>query len=283
MKVRLVLPALLVVCASLVLIDSAPLAQTQRDRPSRRVTNPVRTQSQVPVPTPTSSTPSASDPTLVSTAEEQDETPARTRRTTGRTRRNATSDADAEGQTPGEQERLRRTVNRLSEQVNRLSEDMAQMKGDQRVLVDLERLTRAEQRAESLRAQLRDVTDKEFTLQERAAQLQDELDPDAIARRAALVGSLRPDEVRDQIRRGLERERERVQRQLELLGTSRTRLESAIASADAEVERIRQRIEAAEREQPGSTTGTGTGTTNAITPATAAPSPTPTPAEPPKE
>ncbi len=148
------------------------------------------------------------------------------------------------------------------------------MKSDQRALFDLERLHRAEQRAEGLRAQLRDVSDKEFGYQERLAQIEDELQPDAIQRRAAVVGTLNPGAVRDSIQRSLERERDRVRRQLEMLTNSRVRLEAAVATAEAEVERLRQRVEANDQAQ-----------SNAGAPPDASPTPTPastpTPAEPP--
>jgi chromosome segregation ATPase len=224
---------------------ACPAAAAQESRrPSRRATSPVR-RAPVPVPTPLPT----SEPTLVSSAADQpaqDEEPRRTgRRTAGRARRGSTTSAEQDS----EQEQLTRTLNELTEQVTRLSQEMTQIKGDQRTLVDLERLSRAEQRAEGLRAQLRDVTDKEFTLQERAAQIEDEIDPGAIERRAALIGSLRPADVREQIRRSLERERERVNRQLEMLANSRVRLESAVATADLEVEKLRQRLDAEDRQQ----------------------------------
>ncbi|HYN86023.1 MAG TPA: hypothetical protein VER32_12300 [Pyrinomonadaceae bacterium] len=225
-----------------------------RNRPSRRATNPVRTTRAVaPAPTPLPS-PDASEPRLVSAADgagAQDETAAPTRRRTGRTTTATRRAADE-----AERDEMRETVERLSNTVTKLSDEVTQLKGEQRILVDLERLTRAEQRAEGLRAQLRDVADKEFALQERAAQLEEELEPDAIERRAALIGSLNPAAVRDSIRRGLERERDRVRAQLEMLATSRVRLESAVASADNEVTRIKARIEAAENEQGGPTTNT---------------------------
>ena len=232
-----------------------PEAQSQRRsssrRPSRRTTNPVRPAS-VPVPTPLpQATPAAApEPRLVSSAEDvavqEDNERQPTRRTSsGRARRNTSAEPAAET----EEEQLRRTVDKLNEQVTRLSQDMTEIKGEQRTLVDLERLTRAETRAEGLRAQLRDVTDKEFMLQERAAQIEDELEPSAIERRAALTGSLRPADVRDQIRRTLEREKERVRTQLEMLANSRVRLDSAIASADLEVEKIKERLDAADRQQ----------------------------------
>ena len=240
----------------------------QRRRPSRRATTPAR-QSSEPSPTPSTTPSTSGEPRLVSTADDdgQDETP---RRSTSRTRRAAEPEP-----TP---DPLRSTVTRLSTQVEKLSEDLSQMKTDQRALFDLERLNRAEQRAETLRAQLRDVTDKEFMHQERLAQIEDELDPAAIQRRAALTGSLNPSAVRDSIQRSLERERERTRRQLELVSNSRSRLEGAVSSAEAEVERLRQRLDANDQPQAGSANPVANPqTTNAPTPTS-----TPTPAEPPK-
>lgn len=235
-------------------------AVAQQRRTSRRVTNPVR-----PRPTPTTP-PVTDEPALVSTADDEQE-PA-----SSRTGRRGAAAAPTPAPDP-----LRTTVEQLSTQVERLTEDVSSMRSDQRALFDLERLTRAEQRAESLRAQLRDVSDKEFAYQERLAQVEDELQPDSIQRRAAVVGTLNPGTVRDQIQRSLERERERIRRQLEMVTNSRSRLEAAVASAETEVERLRQRVEANEQPQ-----------TNAATPTPApppAPTPTetPTPAEPPTE
>ena len=225
------------------LLDTSAQARRRR-RPSRRITNPVRPQqatSTVPVPAvPSSGAPTSTDPTVVSTVDESgigtDSSASQTTSSRGRRR------------TP-EPANLRRTVDSLSAQVTSLSESLLQMREQQRALVNLERLTRAEQRAESLRTQLRDVTDKEFALQERAAQVEDDIQPEAIERRAALTGSLRPADLRDQIRRTFERERERLRAQLQLLATSRARLETAVANADTEVERIRALIDADERTQ----------------------------------
>jgi flavin-binding protein dodecin len=145
-------------------------------------------------------------------------------------------------------------------------------------MFDLERLTRAEQRAEDLRTQLREVTDKELQYQERLAEIDYESQPDSIQRRAALVGTLDPSAVRDAMQQALERERTRIQKQLELLGSSHTHLETAIASADAEVEKLRQRVEATDQEQTNATGATATNTNTNATP-----QPTPTPAAQPPE
>ena len=241
----------------------------QRKRTSRRASNPARPQA---VPTPPLP---ADEPTVVSTADEPQQTqPAR--RTTGRRQQQPSVQA--------ENERLNGTVRDLSTQVEQLSGQLNQMKADQRAMYDLERLTRAEQRAEELRRPLREITDKEFQLQERLAEIDYESQPDSIQRRAALIGSLNPSAVRDAISQQLERERTRIRKQLELLGTSRTRLETAVATADAEVERLRVRVEAADQaqqQQQQTTPPLSTSPTDANATATPQPTPTPTPAQPP--
>ncbi|HEX7174585.1 MAG TPA: hypothetical protein VF240_04805 [Pyrinomonadaceae bacterium] len=266
---------ILLLTATMFVAEALP--QQRGRRPSRRATAPARARGDVlPAPTPL-----PAEPSVISTAEDvaaqDDDTPPR-RRNSRTTRRAAAQEADEQQR---REEEMRNSVNRLTQTVTRLSDELTAMKGEQRVLVDLERLTRAEQRAESLRSQLRDVTDKEFVLQDRLAQITAELDPGAIERRSLLIGSLNPANVREQIRLSLEREKERVSRQLELLNTSRVRLESAVAAAEQDAERIKARIDAIEQQQ---TDANAAGNQTTIT--QPAPTPTPTsnpPAEPPQE
>jgi outer membrane murein-binding lipoprotein Lpp len=266
MRARLVQSFCISLLTILVFVLCLPGTQAQqRRRASRRTTHPARPHT---VPTPALS----DEPSVISTADEpQGETPRRT--TTTRTRQGANTQA--------ENDRLHGTVRDLSSQVEQLNGQVNQMKNDQRAMFDLERLTRAEQRAEDLRRQLREVTDKEFQYQERLAEIDYELQPEAIQRRAALVGSLNPSAVRDAMQAQLERERVRIQKQLEMLGSSHTRLEASVATADAEVERLRQRVEAADQTQPAGPAANGADTNNTGTNATPQPSPTPTPAQPP--
>lgn len=240
-------------------------ALAQRKRTSRRVTNPVRTS---PTPDTTSG-----EPSVVSTADEPDETPRRN--TSRRQQQRETPPVQAEN------DRLHGTVRDLSTQVEQLNGQLNQMKADQRAMYDLERLTRAEQRAEQLRTQLREITDKEFQYQERLAEIDYESQSDSIQRRAALIGSLDPSAVRGAIAAQLEREGVRIKKQLELLAASHTRLEAAVASADAEVERLRQRVDAADaaQQQSAPAPDAATGTTTIPAPQ---PNPTPTPAQPPQ-
>jgi chromosome segregation ATPase len=133
-----------------------------------------------------------------------------------------------------------------------------------------ERLTRAEQRAESLRTQLSQTLEKQADLQARADQIEYDLRPESIELRAATIPSLHADDVRTQIRQSLENEKKRVRAQLDLLDSMRSRLETAIAGADAEADRLRARL---------NEIIDATGTTPSNT--TPAPTPSPTPEAPP--
>ena len=210
-------------------------AQKRRTKRSRRVTNPVtQTAIVTPAPTPGAST---AEPRIISTAEENaSETSTTTGGRRSSTRRNTA---------PQPEEDSRQKMERLSAQVNALNDKLSQMEQQQRTLVDLERLSRAETRAEGLRVQLRDVQEKEADLQARSEQLDYESKPEVIERTLAVTGSTRPEELRETRRRQLEAEKSRVQSQLNLIATSRARLETAIANADAEADRIRARVDAA--------------------------------------
>ncbi len=231
-------------------------AQRTRTKRSRRITNPKPTAtSTTPIAQPTP--PVDSDVRIISTADDppvgttdEDQPPATTRRTS---RSRSTTVAD-------EPESTRRTVNRLSQQVDKLTDKINQIEGQQRALVDLERLSRAEQRAEGFRAQLRDVQAKEADLQSRLEQIEYDLKPENIERNSSFYGTTRPEDVRDARRRQLENEKSRIQSQLTLIQTSRIRLESAIALADTEVERLRARLDASDPLTNPQTTDTNNST-----------------------
>ncbi|MDT5063626.1 MAG: hypothetical protein QOH63_4085 [Acidobacteriota bacterium] len=221
-------------------------AQRKRNKRPRRVTNPVTSSTTARPPVlPATQT----DPQIISTADQQ------------ATEQNNTSDVN--GQLPTDKRRtnrkrtadpvededsMRRTVNDLTNQVTKLSDKLTQMEQQQRTLVDLERLSRAEQRAETLRAQQRDVQEKEGNLSARMEQLEFDLKPENIERSVATFGSTHPEDARDARRRALESEQTRTRAQLDLLATSRQRLDTAIVNADMEVDKLRKRIEDATAE-----------------------------------
>lgn len=158
---------------------------------------------------------------------------------------NNNENTNANAQSP-DPEAMKQTIRTLSSQVDKLTEKISQMDEAQRSLVDLERLSRAEQRASSLRTELRDVQAKESDLQARAEEIDYALKPENIERSIAGYGTTHPEELREQRRRQLEGEKERVRKQLAQLAASRAQLEQAIAGADVEVERLHKRLDAAD-------------------------------------
>ena len=142
MKKVLARAALALLVAGFALMPDAH--SQQKRRPSRRTTTRTR-------PQPVQAPDLPDEPTVVSTA---DDTSGTTPRRTTRTARQQQQSTQAEN------EQLRGTVRDLSGQVEQLSGQLNQMKADQKAMFDLERLTRAEQRAEQLRTQLRELTDK---------------------------------------------------------------------------------------------------------------------------
>ena len=135
------------------------------------------------------------------------------------------------------------TINNLSNQVNRLNEKLTQMQEDDRYQLDMERLTRAEQRAEQLRMQLVDVQSKIADLEARLEQLDYALKPENIDRATQGYGTVHPEEAREARRKQLESEKGRVQAQLKILSTSLNRLEVSVANADNEVDMLRAKLE----------------------------------------
>jgi DNA repair exonuclease SbcCD ATPase subunit len=138
---------------------------------------------------------------------------------------------------------MQRTINALSNQVDRLNNKLTKMEENDKSLVDMERLTRAEQRAENLRMQQIDVESKLADLQARLEQTEWAIKPENIERLNAGYGSVRPEEARETRRRALEGERTRLLAQIKILETSRARLEQSVATADAEVDSLRARLE----------------------------------------
>jgi predicted nucleic acid-binding Zn-ribbon protein len=224
-------------------------AQSRRKRRPRRVTRPAVVR---PVITnPAIAAPGSEQATgpdgerIISTAEEGS---AESSTSESSPAKNKTSPKTAN-------EGIQQTINSLSNQVDRLNDKLTEMQENDRTLIDMERLTRAEQRSESLRTQQIDVESKLADLQSKLELIEYQLKPENIER-AAGYGTLHPEEARDSRRRQLENERARAQAQVRILETSRTRLETAVRTADAEVDALRQKIELqqATKDTSGTTT-----------------------------
>jgi membrane protein involved in colicin uptake len=92
---------------------------------------------------------------------------------------------------------------------------------------------------ERLRAQLRDVVDREAQLQDRAARLDEDLRPESIERSVATVGTTDAAALRARRREELERQKADVGGQLSEASAKRARLEAEIAAAEAEAVRLK--------------------------------------------
>lgn len=205
-------------------------AQRRRKRRVRRTPRPVVTN---PVIAPQGSEQSDGSDKIISTADENGNLVDTTEEGTP-AKKKVTKSGDAN---------IQQTIQDLSHQVNRLNEKLSQMQENDRSLIDMERLTRAEQRAESVRSQMLDTESKLADLQARLDQVDYSLKPENIDQAIAGYGSVHPEEARAARRRQLENEKARLQAQINLLENSRTRLQASLATAEAEVDLLRRRID----------------------------------------
>src|ERR1044071_2005498 len=122
-----------------------------------------------------------------------------------------------------------------------------------------------ESQIERLRAQLRDVVDREAQLQDRVARLDEDLRPENVERSVAAVGTTDAAALRARRREQLEKEKAEITGQLADVSAKRTRLEAEIATAEAEAVRLKAAALAPKEATPRNT--------QATTPATPAPTP----------
>ena len=144
-------------------------------------------------------------------------------------------------------ESMKRTIRTLSNQVDKLTDKLNDLQASQQSMVDLERLSRAEQRSAQLRTELSGVQAKKAELAAHLEDVEFALKPENIERATAGYGTTRPEEMREQRRRQLENERTRTQQQLDQLNASETRLQQAIATSDADLDRLQKKLDAADR------------------------------------
>ena len=224
----------LVLLLSIFVVDAG--GQTKKRRRARRVTPKPVVTNPVIAPPGGEQDPTAGNERIISTVDENPTAAEKTAETPQSKKGKGTTKKTADD--PNIQD----TINALSNQVDKLNDKLSQMQENDRSLIDMERRTRAEQRAEGLRAQQVDVESKLADLQSKLDQTEYLLKPENIER-AAGYGTLHPEEARDARRRQLESEKSHTLAQIKILETSRERLETAVTSADAEVDALRQRME----------------------------------------
>jgi hypothetical protein len=112
-----------------------------------------------------------------------------------------------------------------------------------RILMNLDILTRAEQRADSLRKQLFEMIERESTIKTRLDQIENDMRSESIERTLQLSGSMRPEEVRENRRKSLTAEKANLQSLLLQVQSTRANLELNLQRAEQMVERLRLKAE----------------------------------------
>jgi hypothetical protein len=150
-----------------------------------------------------------------------------------------------------ELEQLRKSLQTLNARLREISDKLlapdtnpsvSPKESQNRISLSLDLLSRAEQRAEILRRQLLELTEKEIAARNRLVQIEEEIRPESIERTLAVVGSTRSLELREVRRRVLDNERRGYESLLNQTLQSRVRLEDDVKQADALVAKLRQRV-----------------------------------------
>ncbi|HEX8737386.1 MAG TPA: hypothetical protein VF721_18780 [Pyrinomonadaceae bacterium] len=219
-----------IILGLLTVLSFDALAQTRKRKPRRSVPTPVVTTQQNIEQT---------QPEIIGqTDSRQDETPV-------------TSDTQTQ-ETPSEtgsfQERIDQFNTRIKEMSSRVSSLESSRRGDldekqRKLLLNLEILSRAEQRAEGLREKLFSLTEKENNIKAELEQVEYDSQEDVINRNLAIVGSMRPEELREQKRRALQNKKTNLTNLLQQIQANKAGLEENIAKADLLVDKLRQKLE----------------------------------------
>lgn len=136
-------------------------------------------------------------------------------------------------------------IKELTERVKKLESVKTETYDDKqkRLLLNLDILTRAEQRSESLRKQLFEMIEKENAVKIRLDQIEFDSRPEVIERTLQLAGSLRPEDIRDNRRKSLLAEKTNLQVLLAEIQSTRSNLNLNMQKAEIMVEKLRNKLE----------------------------------------
>jgi hypothetical protein len=112
-----------------------------------------------------------------------------------------------------------------------------------RLALNLDILTKSEQRVESLRKQYFEMIEKEGKIQERLDTIELDIRPDSIERNVAFAGSLKPEVLREARQKTLAAERTKLQTLMAEVQKNKANLDLNIQRADSLVERLRIKLE----------------------------------------
>lgn len=114
---------------------------------------------------------------------------------------------------------------------------------EKKLLLNLDILTKAEQRTESLRKQLYDMVEKENAVKSKVEQLTYEMRPEMIERNISMAGSLRPENLRETRLKSLQSEKSNLENLLLQITANREKLEQSVQRAEFLVDKIRLKFE----------------------------------------
>lgn len=138
------------------------------------------------------------------------------------------------------------TTEALLERIKALENSRADKYDEQqkRLLMNLDILTRAEQRTENLRKQSFELMEKEAVVQAKLDQLAYESRPEMVNRvTTQMGGSMRPEEVREARAKSLAAEQAIQQKLLAEIQAARARVDAGLERSESLVEKLRQKIE----------------------------------------
>ena len=134
-------------------------------------------------------------------------------------------------------------IKQLNDRVKKLESGQSYEDRQKRLLMNLDILTRAEQRTESLRKQLFEMIEKENSLTARLDQIDFDIRPEIVERTLQLAGSMKPEEIRENRRKSLAAERTNLQALLTQVQTTRSGLDASLQRAEQMVEKLRAKAE----------------------------------------
>ena len=147
-------------------------------------------------------------------------------------------------QAAGDLEQMRSSIKQLTTENERLRTKVAEFERRFRNHSIRDRMVQEEQRAENLEEQLFTIAKEEANLQAQLEEVNEQLRPENIEQ-LPIMGSLRPEEIRESTRRKLSNKQGRIQTQLQLLQQSRTRIHSSISVTDMLIQNLRMQMQAA--------------------------------------
>ncbi len=206
--------------------DASGQGSTRRKRKSPVVSVPATT-----APT----TPPAGDAQIVSRASDYSDTAVQLVPTEQKRPELPTFD---QGETSKALDDIRTRINSL-ESMKKDDPDEKQ----KRLLLNLDILSRAEQRSESLRKQLFDLMEKESGIRSKLDITEMNLRPEAIDREVAFAGTLRPEDLRAMKKKQLEIEKTSLGNILAEIQKTRLVLEQNLQRSDEMVEKLRAKLD----------------------------------------